>query len=230
MNTAARPITRRNRYAWLQVLTHIAAWIPLVLLVWAYSNDQLTINPIQAAEQRTGNIALILLLLSLACTPVYTFTRFAPLLNLRRPLGLYAFLYASIHLLLFIGVDYGFDFRLILLDVSDKRYIFVGLAAFLILLALAVTSIRWFVKRMGKKWKQLHRLVYLAGLLVVVHFAWVVKGDFTQFQGDILRPLLAGVVLGLLLLARIPALRKRMADTGRQLFFTSPKGSKELKS
>jgi methionine sulfoxide reductase heme-binding subunit len=213
-----RPTSRRNRYAWLQVLAHAAALIPLLVLGWDYFNDNLTINPIQAAQQRTGNIALVLLLLSLAVTPLFTVTRFAPLINLRRPLGLYAFLYASIHLYLFVGVDYGFQFDLILLDVGDKRYILVGLVAFLLLLPLAITSIRWFVVRMGKNWKKLHRIIYLAGALVVLHFAWVVKGDITQLQGDILRPLLAGIILALLLIMRIPPIRKRLADWGRQVF------------
>lgn len=213
-----QPAPRRNRYRWLQILVHAAAWVPLVVLVWAFSTGNLTINPIQAAEQRTGFTALVLLMLSLACTPLFTITRFAPLNNLRRPLGLYAFLYATIHLFLFAGVDYDFQFRLILLDVGNKRYILAGLAAFLILLPLAVTSIRWFVVRMGKKWKYLHRLVYLAGALVVLHFAWVVKGDVTRLQGDILRPVTAGVILAVLLVLRLPPIRRRLADWGRRRF------------
>ena len=168
---ASRPRPRANRYAWLQILTHAAAWIPLLVLGWAYANDQLTVNPIQAAQQRTGQTALVLLLLSLACTPLLTLTRFAPLNNLRRPLGLYAFLYAAVHLFLFIGIDYGFNFRLILLDTGSKSYILVGLTAFLLLLPLAVTSPRWFVIRMKKNWKRLHRLVYVAAILIVLHFA-----------------------------------------------------------
>jgi len=217
-----RRVQRGKNYRWLQILVHIAAWIPLCWLVWAYMTNNLTINPIQAAEQRTGDTAIILLMLSLSCTPLLTLTRFGPLTNLRRPLGLYAFFYAALHLLLFVGIDYGFQFDLILADVGDKRYILVGLAAFLILLALAVTSIRWFVVHMAKKWKQLHRLVYLAGILVVLHFAWVVKGDVTRLQGDIFRPVLAGVVLALLLLARIPTIRKWLASWGRRTFLRSP--------
>ena len=211
----ARP--QRKRYAWLRILTHVAAWIPLLALGWAYGTDHLTINPIQAAEQRTGQAALVLLLLSLACTPLFTITRFPPVNELRRPLGLYAFFYAAIHLFLFTGIDYGFNFRLILLDVGSKSYILVGLAAFLVLASLAVTSIQWFVIRMGKKWKQLHRLVYLAAVLVVLHFAWVVKGDITRLQGDVIRPIAAGVILGLLLILRLPPVRRRLADWGRAL-------------
>lgn len=210
MNAARSVVHRRPKYTWLQILTHLAAWGPLVGLGWAYFTDNLTVNPIQAAQQRTGFTAILLLLLSLACTPIYTITRFRPLINLRRPLGLYAFLYVVIHIYLFVGIDYGFQLRLILLDVGDKWYIMIGLAAFLILLPLAVTSIRWFVKRMGKRWKQLHRLVYLAGILAVLHFAWAVKGDFLRLQGDVVRPLLAGIVLFFLLLARIPAIRRKL--------------------
>lgn len=211
MDTARPVIRRHQQFTWLQILTHLSAWVPLILLAWAYLTDNLTVNPIQAAQQRTGFIAIVLLMLSLACTPLQTITRFRPLINLRRPLGLYAFFYAAIHIFLFVGVDYGFQLRLILLDVSDKRYILVGLAAFLILIPLAVTSIRWFVRKMGKKWKQLHRLVYLVGILAVLHFAWAVKGDFLRLQGDVIRPLLAGIVLLILLLARIPAIRRRLS-------------------
>ncbi len=218
-----RPTPRRKRYAWLQILTHAAAWMPLVVLGRDYATDHLTINPIQAAEQRTGFTALVLLMLSLACTPLFTLTRFAPFNNLRRPLGLYAFAYAALHLFLFVGIDYGFQLRLIWLDVSSKRYILVGLAAFLILLPLAVTSIHWIMVKMGKKWKRLHRLVYLAGGLAVLHFAWVVKGDITRLQGDIARPLLVGIILALLLVMRLPPIRKRLADWGRRNFARAPR-------
>lgn len=207
---------KRNRYAWLQILTHVAAWLPLIWIAWRFFNDPLIINPVQDAEQKTGDTAIVLLILSLSITPLFTLTRFAPLINLRRPLGLYAFFYAMLHLTLFVGVDYGFDLNLIVKDVGDKAYILVGLAAILLLIPLAVTSIRWFVLRMGKAWKRLHRLVYVVGILVVLHFAWVVKGDVTRLQGDIVRPILAGVVVALLLIARIPPVRKRLAAIGQR--------------
>jgi sulfoxide reductase heme-binding subunit YedZ len=195
----------------LQLITHLAAWAPLVILIFDFFTDNLTANPIQAAQQRTGNVALVLLILSLACTPANMLLRLPQLLRLRRTLGLYGYLYAAIHLLLFTGIDYGFNFKLIWLDTGEKRYILVGAAAFLLLSLLALTSFDAWKVRLGKNWKRLHRLVYLIDLLVVLHFGWVVKGDFLRMQGDILRPLLAGIAVIALLILRIPAVRRRLA-------------------
>jgi methionine sulfoxide reductase heme-binding subunit len=217
MNAASKP-KRKNRFAWLQVVVHIAAWIPAVYLTWAFFTNNLTVNPIQALTQNTGLTAITFLILALACTPLFTFTRFAPLLNFRRPLGLYAFMYAALHVSTFVGLDYLFDFNAILLDTADKRYIWVGLAAFLLLIPLAITSIRWFMIKMGKNWKRLHRLVYAAGVLAVFHFAWVIKGDVATLQGNVVGPLIAGSALTVLLAARIPPVRKRVAALGQNLF------------
>ena len=189
-----------NRH-WLQILAHVGALIPLALLVWGYAQNQLTANPIREITLRTGRVALVLLLLSLACTPVTILFRFKPALKLRRPLGLYAFLYASLHLLTFVGLDYGFDFSLIVPEVREKRIVQVGILAFLLLLPLAITSTRGWMRRLGKNWRRLHRLVYLAAVAVVIHFVWVAKGD-------IRRPLRYGAVLALLLLIRVPPIRK----------------------
>jgi len=186
---------------WLQVLAHVGALIPLALLAWGYSQNQLTANPIREITLRTGRVALVLLLLSLACTPVYILFRFKPALKLRRPLGLYAFLYAGLHLLTFVGLDYGFDFSLIVPEILEKRFVQVGILAFLLLLPLAITSTRGWMRRLGKNWKRLHRLVYLAAVAVVIHFVWLAKGD-------IRRPLRYGAVLVLLLLIRVPPIRR----------------------
>jgi sulfoxide reductase heme-binding subunit YedZ len=219
------PPRKKNRLHWLQILTHIGAWIPLAVLVYDYLNNRLTVNPIQAATQRMGDVAITLLILSLACTPIYTLTRYAPVIRVNRPLGLYAYMYAAIHLFIFVGIDYAFSFEFILLDLATKRYILVGLAAFLILTALAVTSFRWWMVRMGKNWKRLHRLVYLVNLLVVFHFAWVIKGDVLRLQGDILRPVLAGALVILLLAARIPPVRRRITGA---LKILSPRPAPEI--
>lgn len=181
-----------------------------MLLVDAQTGN-LTINPYQAAERRTGNTALIFFLLSLACTPANMLLKVPALIKIRRPLGLYGFMYAAVHLFIFVGLDYGFNLELILLDVGEKRFILAGLAAFILFAILAATSYRWWMKKLGKGWKQLHRLVYLANLIVVLHFAWAVKGDILRLQGDVLRPLLALLVLILLLVLRLPAVRNRLA-------------------
>jgi len=185
---------------WLQILTHVGALLPLAILAWDYAQNQLTANPIREITIRTGRSAIVLLLLSLACTPIYTLFGFAPVLRLRRPLGLYAFLYAGLHGLTFVGLDYGFDLVLIGQELLQKRFVQVGVLAFLILVPLAITSTRGWVARLGKNWKRLHRLVYLAALLAGVHFLWAVKANVRV-------PLLYGAALAVLLVARIPAVQ-----------------------
>ncbi len=186
---------------WLRILTHVGAVIPLIWLVWDYWFDNLTVNPIQDITFRTGKPALILLVLSLACTPVNTLFGFKQVLPLRKPLGLYAFMYVSLHFLIFIGLDYGFDGGLLYEAIFEKRYALVGFAAFLILLPLAVTSTQGWMRRLGKNWKRLHRWVYLVGILAVVHYVWLVKADIRE-------PLLYGAAVALLLFLRLPAMRK----------------------
>jgi len=123
----------------LQILVHVGALFPLAWLLWDYLRDDLTANPIQAVTLRTGKAALILLILALAATPVNTVFGFRPAIKYRRTLGLYAFFYASLHFLIFIGLDYGFNLKLIYEAIFEKRYALVGFAAGLILFALAIT-------------------------------------------------------------------------------------------
>jgi sulfoxide reductase heme-binding subunit YedZ len=190
---------------WLRIAAHLACLAPAALLALDYARDNLTFNPIQEATQRTGKTALIILLLSLACTPLNTLFGLRQALPLRRPLGLYAFAYASIHLLIFLVVDYGLDLAEILRIVAEKRYVLVGFSAFLLLLPLALTSNRAAMRRLGQRWKALHRLVYLAAGLAVVHFVWLVKADVRE-------PLAYGAVVALLLLLRLPSVRRRLSS------------------
>jgi sulfoxide reductase heme-binding subunit YedZ len=194
---------------WLQILTHVASLLPLAWLLWAYWQGLFFIDPVKQIMSRTGKTALILLTLSLACTPVHVVFGFRQVLHLRRPLGLYAFMYAGLHFLTFVGLDYGFDFGLIRQGILDQRYVLVGFAAGLLLLLLAITSTRKWQKRLGKNWKRLHRLVYLAGILAILHFLWLVK--------DIREPLRYGAVVALLLVVRIPAVRKALSDVRHRL-------------
>jgi sulfoxide reductase heme-binding subunit YedZ len=194
----------------LRAAVHVGSLLPLGILIYQAFIGGLTANPIQAAEQRTGDMAILLLLLSLACTPLSTLTGFARLTQRSRTLGLYAFLYAVLHLFLFTVVDYGLDWGLLWGQLSEKPYILAGTLAFLVLLVLAVTSFRWWMKRMGRRWKSLHRLVYLAGVIAVFHFGWALKGDFLRLSGDVQRPALAGAVLLLLLVLRLPPVRRAL--------------------
>ncbi len=185
----------------LQILTHIAALVPLILLIWDFTQGQLSVNPIQEITLRTGTYSLILLVLSLACTPINTVFGLKQVLPLRRPLGLYGLMYASLHLLNFVGLDYGFDYNLLQKDVFGKIYMWVGFVALLALLPLAITSTRGWVNRLGKNWERLHWLVYPAALMAVAHFLLLVKADLRE-------PLLYSALVILLLVFRIPFIRE----------------------
>ncbi len=185
----------------LWILIHIAALLPLAVLVWDFTQGRLTANPIQEITLRTGTYSLILLVLSLACTPVNTMFGIKSVLPLRRPLGLYGFMYASLHTLNFIGLDYGFDLNLLREDVFGKGYIWVGFVALLALVPGAMTSTKGWMKRLGRNWERLHWLVYPAVLLAVLHFVLLVKADLRI-------PLLYGAVVVLLLVVRLPGVRK----------------------
>lgn len=206
----------RFRLTPLQAALHAAALLPFVWLLVDAANGNLTVNPIQEASRRTGLYALVLLLLSLAVTPLNAVLGYAPLVKMRRPLGLYAFFYAAVHLSIFLAIDYAFEWRFILPEIAEKRYILVGLSAFIILLALALTSYQWAMKKMGKNWKRLHRLVYLAAPLVILHFAWAVKGDLALLSGEVIRPVLFGLVALALLATRLAPIRRRLAQFRQQ--------------
>ena len=186
----------------LQLLVHMGALLPLAWLAWQFSQDNLTANPIREIQLRTGKYALNLLVLSLACTPVNNIFGFKPARRLRRTLGLYTFGYAALHLLVFIGLDYGFNFALIREGIAAKPFALVGLAAFLILLPLAITSTKGWVKRLGKNWSRLHRLLYVAAVLAVLHFIWITKS-----KADLRVPLIYGGIIVILLIVRIPVIR-----------------------
>ena len=189
------------KFARYQLLVLIAGLLPLGWLLFDAVTGNLTANPIQAVEQRTGRYALYLLIASLACTPLYNVSGWSVPLRWRRPLGLYAFMYALIHFLTFLGLDYGFDLGLIWTDVAKKRYIIVGASAFVILLLLALTSTKGWQRRLKKTWIRLHRWVYLAGGLVIVHYTWSVKADTRV-------PLAWGAVIALLLVLRLPPVKR----------------------
>jgi sulfoxide reductase heme-binding subunit YedZ len=199
---------RNFRFTPLQILVHLAAWALVAWLAWDYMAGNLTVNPIQAATQRTGRYAITFLVLSLACMPLYSLFGFRQLLTVRRTLGLYAFSFAATHLYIFLGIDYGFDLGLLKADLLSKRYILAGAATMLILIPLAVTSFKWCMRLLGKNWKRLHRLVYLAGILAVFHYGWAKKGDLFRLQGDMALPIFYGVLVTILLAMRLPAVRR----------------------
>lgn len=198
----------QKRWLWLAV--NIGAALPLLWMAWDYVRGNL-IDPIDAFTGRTGQSAIVLLLLSLAVTPVVTVTGYRRLIGVRKSLGLWAFAYATMHLFVFIGLDYGFSFEFIVKDgLVQKPYIVVGSLALLILLPLAITSTKGWMRRLGRNWKRLHKWVYAAGILAALHYLWVAKIAAGQ-------PLVYAAILALLLAARIPPVRGALADVGRRV-------------
>jgi len=209
--TSAQPAGWALGLTWLSIVTHLGALFPLVWFAWDFwqGNYAVIINPFQEATFRTGKAALILLVLSLACTPINTIFGWRRVLTVRKTLGLYAFFYVSLHFLIFI-VDNGLfgnhiEIPPILEATFEKQFALVGFLAFLILLPLAITSTKGWMKRLGRNWKRLHRFVYLAGLLAIIHYVWLVKSDYRE-------PFIYGAILGLLLITRIPKLRKSITQ------------------
>jgi sulfoxide reductase heme-binding subunit YedZ len=190
---------------WLRIAAHAGAVVPLAWLLWAYWQGLFLVDPVREITTLSGKTALILLLLSLACAPINTVLGYRRVLRLRRPLGMYAALYVGLHFLTFVWLDYGLDLGLLGAAIFDQRYVLVGFAAGLLLLPLVLTSTRAWQRRLGKNWKRLHRLGYLAGILAIVHFVWLEK-DFRE-------PLRYGVLLGVLLFVRVPWIRRALSRT-----------------
>jgi sulfoxide reductase heme-binding subunit YedZ len=206
----------RSRQRVFDILIHVAILLPFILMVWDAAFGLLGANPIREIQLRTGRIALALLILSLGATPAFLLTRNRWALVLRRRLGLYAFFYACFHFINFIGIDYQFNLSWIRQDIFSKRYAIVGFVAFLLLIPLALTSTRGWIKRLGKNWSRLHRLVYLAGLLAVIHLYWSLKADKRL-------ALVYGGVLIFLLLLRLPAVQRVINKAHFKVSFVLPK-------
>jgi methionine sulfoxide reductase heme-binding subunit len=197
-------------FPWLKPGLFVGALVPLAGLALQAVRGTLGADPVAIGLNRLGLLALIFLLASLACTPAKLLFGWAWPLRLRRMLGLFAVFYAALHFLTYLAVDQRFDWPVLWADVTQRKFMVVGFAAFLLLLPLAATSTDASVRRLGfRRWKALHRLAYLAGVLAVVHFLWRVKLDVRQ-------PLGYAVVLSALLLVRVvDAVRTRRARARR---------------
>ncbi len=206
-----------KRYTPLQIAVHAYAWSGLVYIAYRFLSGHISVNPIQELEQRTGRHALTLLVLSLACTPLNTLFKWPELIKRRRALGLYAFMYAAIHVVIFVDLDYGLAWSLIYQTVIQKPYILVGVISFLLLIPLAFTSFDIWKTRLRKNWKRLHQLVYLIAPLVVLHYGWSKKGDFFALRGEIVRPLIYGLIVIVLLVFRLHPVRRAMASLRDQI-------------
>jgi sulfoxide reductase heme-binding subunit YedZ len=202
------PPERRNpTQKWLKAAVQLVGVLPLIYFLWQLVSGQLGFNPVETALRQSGRAAVIILLLSLTVTPVRKIFNLPLLAGLRKPLGLYAALYAGLHFLVFTVWDYGLNLSLILKEFSQKPFLLLGLGALLILLILALTSNRAAQRKCRAGWHRLHRAVYLAAVLAIAHYLLSVKGDLLTLQGDYTYPLIASGVLLLLFLLRVPALQ-----------------------
>jgi sulfoxide reductase heme-binding subunit YedZ len=199
----------------------VGALGPLVVLLLDTAAGDLGANPVETVTHRTGFTALTLLMITLAVTPLRRMSGIGALATLRRPIGLFAFFYATLHFLTY-AVDQtylsglGVSPAAIVEDVVERPYITVGLTAFVLLIPLAVTSTKRWIKRLGaKRWQRVHRLVYVAAILGVLHFLWLVKADLFQ-------PLVFAAVLAVLLGARVLSKpRERRTSPPQPRGFTS---------
>lgn len=185
----------RNPKTWLFLL----CLVPLIRLLVLGMSGGLGANPIEFITRSTGTWTLVGLLLTLSVTPLRRLTGRPRLVRYRRMLGLFAFFYASLHFVTYLWLDQFFDPAAIVRDIVKRPFITVGFAAFLLLIPLAATSTNAMMRRLGRNWQRLHRLVYPIALLGVLHYLWLVKKDLTE-------PLIYGAVLLVLLAARLPGL------------------------
>lgn len=194
----------------IKVLVFLACLGPLTRLVWLGINDGLGANPIEFITHSTGTWTLVFMLVTLSVTPLRRITKQLWLIRLRRMLGLFAFFYACLHFTTYIWLDQFFEWDSIVKDVAKRPFITAGFAAFVLLIPLALTSTRGWIRRLGKQWMQLHRLIYLSAALGVLHFLWLVKADIRE-------PMIYGAVLAALLGFRLAVwLKPRIFSLGRR--------------
>jgi len=196
------------RHGWWKVVVFLLCLGPVGYLGWRFYTEDLTANPLEYITHFTGDWSIRLICVTLAITPLRKLLHAPDLIRFRRMIGLYAFFYASLHFLTYLWLDRLFDFQDLAKDIAKRPFITAGFAAFVLMLPLAVTSTRGWIRRMGgKRWQALHRLVYGAGIVAVVHYYWLVKSDVRL-------PLLYGGIVGVLLLYRAVAwMRARFRST-----------------
>ncbi len=190
----------------LHLAVHIGSAVPLLVGLWDFWQRNLGANPIMEITHRTGKTAILLLILSLAVSPLRQLLKWNQINKLRRPLGLWAGFYALVHFSIYVVLDYGFQWKALLANSLTNFFILFGFTTGLILLLLSITSLTYFLKKMGKNWKKLHRFVYAAGILAALHFILAVKPG-------VLRPWPYALAMALLLLYRLPPVQTWVKKT-----------------
>jgi sulfoxide reductase heme-binding subunit YedZ len=181
---------------YLKPIVFLACLIPLGRLAWKALNSGLGANPIQVITWSTGTWTLVFLMVTLSITPVRKLTRQYWLIQFRRMFGLFAFFYACLHFTTYIWLDQFFDLHSVYKDIYKRPFITVGFTAFVLLIPHAVTSTKGAIRRLGKRWQMIHRLIYVTAIAGVIHYIWLVKKDVRV-------PLIYAAILSALLLYRI---------------------------
>lgn len=185
-----------NRLRIAKIVVFLGALVPLARLAWKAFHGGLGANPIEVITHSTGDWTLILILTTLAITPLRKLTKQYWLIGVRRMIGLFAFFYGCLHFTTYLWLDKFFDWPEMVKDIAKRPFITMGFAAFVLMIPLALTSTQGWIRRLGKNWQRLHRLIYVTGIAGVIHYIWLVKADLRK-------PLQYAFVLGLLLSYRI---------------------------
>src|SRR5437667_3125869 len=176
----------------------LAALVPLARLIWKFRHDALGANPVEVINHSTGDWTLILIMVTLSVTPLRKITKQYWLVGVRRMIGLFAFFYGCLHFTTYLWLDKSFDVHEMIKDVYKRPFITAGFTAFVLMLRLALTSTTGWIRRLGRNWQRLHRLLYVTGIAAVIHYIWLVKADLRK-------PLQYAFVLSVLLIYRIVA-------------------------
>ncbi|MBI1875856.1 MAG: sulfoxide reductase heme-binding subunit YedZ [Acidobacteria bacterium] len=180
----------------LKPLIFLAALVPAALLVRGAIQNDLGANPIEEITHQTGLWTLRFLMITLAVTPVRRITGWHAVIRLRRMLGLFGFFYACLHFLTYLVLDQFFAFDAIIADIAKRPFITMGFAGFVLLIPLAATSTAGMMRRLGRRWQRLHRVIYVAAFCGVLHYLWLVKADLRD-------PRVYSITLALLLGVRV---------------------------
>jgi sulfoxide reductase heme-binding subunit YedZ len=195
----------------------LACLVPVARLGWLGFHSGLGANPIEFITHSTGDWTLIFLLVTLSITPLRKLTRQYWLISFRRMIGLFAFFYGFLHLMTYLWLDKFFDVHEMLHDIAKRKFITAGMTAFTLMIPLAATSTKWAIRKLGKRWQALHRLIYFSASAGVIHYIWLVKADLKK-------PLEYAFVLGMVLAYRVVewtvarrSRPSRIAESGRQV-------------
>ncbi|MEY3744301.1 MAG: hypothetical protein RLZZ541_1356 [Pseudomonadota bacterium] len=196
MSSSLKRAPTKKQFRLFKAFVFLLCLVPFLRLFFLALQDDLSANPVEFLERATGFWTLFILLLTLSLTPIRLLTGIAWPIQLRRMTGLFMYFYACLHITTYVWLDHSFFWPDISHDILKHPYVLVGFSAFLFTTTLAITSNNFMIRKLGRRWKQLHRLVYLIGILGVVHFWWLVKKDIRE-------PLLYGCILFVLLAIRI---------------------------